>query len=45
MLTAFVSIIIFALFISILSFGLNLKNNPKKKNNTSCSGGCSVCKH
>ncbi|RLC53183.1 MAG: hypothetical protein DRI23_01080 [Candidatus Cloacimonadota bacterium] len=43
MLTIFIGIIVFAIFIAILSFAFILKT--KKNNNNSCSGACSACKN
>ena len=43
MLTIIVGIVVFTLFIGIMGIAFTLKR--KKKNNDSCNGGCSACKH
>ena len=43
MLSVIVGMVVFTLFIGIMGIAFTLKRN--KKNNASCSGGCSACKH
>ncbi len=43
MLSVIVGMVVFTLFIGIMGIAFTLKRN--KKNNVSCSGGCSACKH
>jgi len=48
MLSVIIGMVAFAVFFSLLATAFVLKRNSslkKKKAETSCSGGCSVCKH
>ena len=42
MFSVIVGIVVFTLFIGIMGIAFTLK---RKKNNASCSGGCSACRH